>query len=227
VLESPLAIPFFGMPTMQETVVLVHGLWVHGIAMELMRRRVARCGYHALAYSYPTMRLTLAENAERLARYCRDIAAPRLHFTGHSLGGLVVLRMLERAPGLPPGRVVLTGAPVAGSLAARRLARLPGGRAALGRSALEWPESAGFASRAGREIGVIAGSLPLGIGRIVAPDLPAPSDGVVSVAETRFPGMRDHIVLNVNHFGMLVSRAVVRQICAFLRDGAFARRDEG
>ncbi len=207
-----------------DTVVLVHGLWVHGITMELMRRRVARCGYRALAYSYPSVRLTLAENAERFARFCRDIAAPRLHFVGHSLGGLIILRMLERTPGLPPGRVVLAGAPVAGSLAARRLARLPGGRAALGRSAPEWHESAHPVSDSGREIGVIAGSLPLGIGRVVAPDLPAPSDGVVSAAETRLPAMRDHIVLNVSHSGMLISRAVARQICAFLREGAFVHQ---
>ncbi|HEY7744665.1 MAG TPA: alpha/beta hydrolase [Burkholderiales bacterium] len=204
-----------------ETVVLVHGLWVHGLVMELMRRRVARCGYRALAYSYPSMRLTLAENAERLARFCRGIAAPRLHFVGHSLGGLVILRMLERAPGLPPGRAVLLGSPVAGSLAARRLARLPGGRAALGRSAPEWRDTAPAGSDTGREIGVIAGRLPVGIGRVVAPDLPAPSDGVVSVAETRLPVAHHHVVLKVNHFGMLVSPAVARQICAFLRDGAF------
>jgi pimeloyl-ACP methyl ester carboxylesterase len=208
-----------------DTVVLVHGLWVHGIVMELVRRRVARCGYRALAYSYPSMRLTLAENAERLARFCRGIAAPRLHLIGHSLGGLIVLRMLERAPELPPGRAVLLGSPVAGSLAARRLARLPGGRAALGRSAPEWHESGRPGRDTGREIGVIAGRLPVGMGRIVAPDLPAPSDGVVSVAETRLPDMRDHIVLDVNHMGMLTSRAVARQICAFLRDGAFEHRN--
>lgn len=212
---------------MTETVILVHGLWVHGITMELMRRRVAHCGYRALAYSHPSMRLTLTENAERLARYCRGIAAPRLHFVGHSLGGLIILRMLERAPSLPPGRAVLLGSPVAGSLAARRLARLPGGRAALGRSAPEWHETALTSSGTTREIGVVAGRLPVGIGRIVAPDLPPPSDGVVSVAETRLPVMRDHVVLNINHFGMLISRAVVREICAFLRDGAFTRSSHG
>jgi len=204
-----------------ETVILVHGLWVHGLVMALMRRRVARYGYQVLAYSYPSMRLTLSENAERLGRFCRDIAAPRLHFVGHSLGGLIVLRMLEFAPYLKPGRVVLTGAPVAGSFAALRLARLPGGRMALGRSASHWLESSRAAAGAGREIGVIAGSLPIGLGRIVAPDLPAPSDGVVSVAETRLPAMRDHIVLKVSHSGMLVSRDVAQQICAFLRDGQF------
>ena len=62
------------MSTPRAIIVLVHGLWVHGIAMELMRRRVVRCCYRALTYSYPSMRLTLAENAERLARFCRDIA---------------------------------------------------------------------------------------------------------------------------------------------------------
>ena len=207
-----------------ETVVLVHGLWVHGIAMELMRRRVGRYGYRALAYSYPSMRLTLGENAERLARYCRDIAAPRLHFVGHSLGGLIILRMLERTPGLPPGRAILLGSPVAGSLAARRLARLPGGRAALGRTAPEWHEAAPSRAHIGREVGIIAGRMAVGIGRIVAPDLPAPSDGVVSVAETRLAAARDHIVLDVNHFGMLLSRAVIRQVCAFLRAGTFVHR---
>jgi len=206
---------------MPETVVLVHGLWVHGIAMGLMRRRIEYGGYCALAYSYPSMRLTLAENAERLARYCRSLAAPRLHFVGHSLGGLIVLRMLERAAGLKPGRIVLIGTPVAGSLAAHRLAHLPGGRAALGRSMAEWLDSTRQFIDGGRDIGVIAGKLPLGIGRIVAPDLPEPSDGAVSVAETQLPGTRDHIVLNVSHSGMLISRAVARQICVFLRDGAF------
>jgi hypothetical protein len=39
--------------------------------------------------------------------------------------------------------------------------------------------------------------------------------------------MRDHIVLNVSHSGMLMSRAVAHQICAFLREGVFTHRDEG
>jgi pimeloyl-ACP methyl ester carboxylesterase len=207
-----------------ETVVLVHGLWVHGIAMGLMRRRIAHSGYRVLVYSYPTVRLTLTENAQRLARFCRDLAAARLHFVGHSLGGLIVLRMLEHAGGIQPGRIVLAGVPFAGSHAAHRLGRLPGGRAALGRSMAEWLDTgrAGFGTE--REIGVIAGSRPVGLGRIVAPDLPRPSDGVVSVAETDVPGMRDHVVIEVCHSGMLVSGDVARQTCAFLRDGAFVRQ---
>lgn len=214
------------MSSAPETVVLVHGLWVHGAVMALMQRRIARAGYRVLNYSYPTLRLTLTENAQRLARYCRDITAPRLHFVGHSLGGIILLRMLELEGGAP-GRVVLAGVPSTGSYAAHRFSRLPGGRAALGRSMTEWV-AAGRCDPGDRsEIGVLAGSLPLGLGCMVAPDLPRPSDGVVSVAETDVPGMRDRIVLRVSHSGMLVSKAVVRQVCAFLRDGAFAHEGRG
>src|SRR5688572_25861103 len=196
------------MTAAQDTVVLVHGLWVHGIAMALLRRRIERGGYHAVAYSYPSMRLTLAQNADRLARYCRGLASPRLHFVGHSLGGLIVLRMLERADAPESGRVVLIGTPVAGSRAAQSLERLPGGRAALGRSMAEWMSAARPDAGDGRDIGVIAGRLSVGLGRVVAPDLPPPNDGAVSVAETLLPGARDNILLNVSHSGMLVSRAI-------------------
>ena len=213
------------MTTGQDTVVLVHGLWVHGFAMELLRRRLASAGYRVLAYSYPSVRFTFAQNVERLAGYCRDLAAPRLHFVGHSLGGLILLRMLERAAGPQTGRIVMMGVPVAASLAARRFSRLPGGRAMLGRSMMEWLDSTHPAASGARDIGVIAGRLPVGLGRIVAPDLPSPSDGAVSVAETLLPGARDSILLNVSHSGMLVSRAVAHQICAYLRNGAFDHQD--
>jgi len=193
--------------------------------MEPMRRRIAARGFRARSFSYPSMRRTLAENADRLARFCRELDEPRLHLVGHSMGGLVVLCMLAREPGFAAGRVVLTGSPVAECHAGRRLARLPGGRVAIGRSLPEWLASARPSPDPRIEVGVIAGRLSLGLGRLVAPDLPEPNDGVVCVEETRLPAMRDHIVLHVSHSGMLVSRAVARQICAFLRSGAFEHHE--
>ena len=209
----------------QDVVILVHGLWVHGVVMTPLRRRIARNGYRAVSYSYPSVRLNLTENAERLEQFCRSLDAAKLHFVGHSLGGLVVLRMLERAPDLRAARIVLAGVPFSDSFAAQRLARLPGGRTALGRSIPEWlaGEKTGWRRC---DIGVLAGSIPIGLGRLVAPDLPKPNDGAVCVAETRLPAMRDHIVLSVNHTGMLLSAAVARQICAFLRSGAFVKERE-
>ena len=78
-------------------------------------------------------------------------------------------------------------------------------------------------SLAGCEIGGIAGNGGLGLAQLVAPALPQPHDGVVSVDETRIPGMKDHVVLPVSHTPMMVSREVVHQTCAFLAQGQFDR----
>ncbi len=61
-----------------------------------------------------------------------------MHWVGHSLGGLVILRMLERDAALPPGRVVLLGTPYGDSHAGRALARSALGARMLGRSMGEW-----------------------------------------------------------------------------------------
>lgn len=208
--------------TTTEPVIIIHGLWVHGLVMGWLARRIAQDGFAARTYSYPTMRLTLSENAERFARYCAGLAAPRVHIVAHSLGGLVALKMLQMNRGLRCGRLILIGTPCSGSFVAQRLARLPGGRTLLGRSIAEWlrepqPVPDGIA-----ETGIIAGTRGYGLGRLVAPDLPRPHDGVVALAETAVPGVTQRIALNVGHTEMLVSREVARQCCAFLRNGQFA-----
>jgi hypothetical protein len=201
--------------------VLVHGLWVHGVLMELQRHYLGRAGFDATCYSYPSMRLTLTENTERLARYARGLAASRIHWVCHSLGGLLVLRLLDRERALPPGRVVLLGVPYRDSYAGRVMARNAAGARVLGRSMREWLDSARPVDFPGREIGVIAGSSGIGLGRVVARSMPAPNDGVVTVAETECEAACDRLVLPINHTGMLLSRRIARQTGAFLRDGHF------
>jgi len=201
--------------------VLVHGLWVHGVLMQLQRHYLQRTGFHSICYSYPSVRFTLTENAERLARFAHALAAPRIHWVGHSLGGLLILSLLERERALPPGRVVLLGAPYRDSYAGRVLAHNAIGARVLGRSMSEWLEGKKPAQFPDREIGIIAGSVGVGLGRVVARTLPAPNDGVVTVAETECEAACDRIVLPINHTGMLLSRRVARQAGAFLRDGRF------
>lgn len=203
--------------------VLVHGLWMHGVVMGLQRFYLTRMGFDALCYSYPSVRLSLTENADRLARFARTLAAPRVHWVGHSLGGLVILRMLEREPSLPPGRVVLLGVPYGDGYARRALAATRIGARMLGRSIGEWIEIKKPEAFPGREIGIVAGSLSRGLGRVVARGLPTPNDGVVTVAETELAAACDCIVLPVSHSGMLLSRSVARQSGAFLRNGKFER----
>jgi pimeloyl-ACP methyl ester carboxylesterase len=176
-------------------------------------------------FSYSSVSASVSENAMALGRYLHSIPADPLHLVAHSMGGLVILKLFELgiAAGLPPGRIVLMGSPTRGSRTAARLARLPFGRTLLGRSATEtllapcerrW--------QGGRDLGVIAGELAVGLGRLLG-RMAAPSDGTVWVAETDLPGANDQIRLRVSHSGMVFSAPVAKQVAAFLRDGRFER----
>lgn len=210
-----------------EPVVIVHGLWVHGIVMRWLARRIAQDGFEVHVYSYPSMRLTLTQNAERLRHYCQALGAPRVRIVAHSMGGLIALRMLERSPAPLCSRLVLGGTPYAGSVAAERLAHLPGGLALLGRSMAEYLKAPHPALPPQTQVGVIAGTHGIGLGRLVAPGLPRPNDGVVTLEETTVPGMQARVALHVSHTMMLISNQVARQCCAFLRSGRFLGQGAG
>jgi hypothetical protein len=91
----------------------------------------------------------------------------------------------------------------------------------IGKSLGEWLAASRPTQFPGREIGVIAGTRSVGMGRIFSPDLPRPNDGAVTVAETRLAAACDFIDLPVSHTGMVLSRRVARETGAFLRDGRF------
>jgi pimeloyl-ACP methyl ester carboxylesterase len=202
-----------------DSVVLVHGVLMPGVELGLLARRLRRCGFRPLIFRYPSRRHGLRHHAAALARFLASVPAGRVHCVGHSMGGLVILAALRQRD-LPPGRVVLLGSPTRGSRVARRLARSAAGRWLLGRStegALLEPVPA---PGGGREIGIIAGDLPYGLGTAIA-GLGGRHDGTVAVEETVLPGASDRIVLRATHTGLVLSHAVARQVCAFLQDGRF------
>lgn len=201
-------------------VIVVHGLWVHGLVMTCLTRRMINDGFEARTWSYPSMRLTLAENAERFARHCLDRGWTQLHIVAHSMGGLVALRMLERHPQIRCERLLLLGTPYTGSASAQRLARFPGGKLLLGRSIRQWLDEPRPLLRA-RQAGVIAGTRGFGLGAMIGAKLAGAHDGVVSVEETAVPGATGRLLVRVGHTEMLFSAEVARQCCAFLRDGRF------
>jgi pimeloyl-ACP methyl ester carboxylesterase len=209
---------------MRVVVVYVHGLWLPGGEAFLLRRRLAReLDAQTRTFTYRSVRSSWDDNAARLGRFLRGVSADALHLVAHSMGGLLILRLFERgmAADLPPGRIVFTGSPVRGSRSAERLARLPFGRALLGRTASEVLLIRGERRWQGdRELGVIAGDLAVGLGRILGP-IDAPNDGTVWVDETDLPGATQQIRVPVSHSGLVFSPEVARQTAAFLRDGRF------
>jgi pimeloyl-ACP methyl ester carboxylesterase len=200
-------------------VILAHGLWVPGVVMKPLAARLERAGFRCHTFSYMGAARPLETHADRLARAARGVGPA--HFVGHSLGGLVVMDALNRHPEIAAGRVVLLGTPARGCYAGRRIARYPAGRWFLGQSESLWREGRAARWTRPEALGVIAGTLPLGLGRVLG-RLPGANDGVVCLEETSIDGMADRAVLRVGHSAMLISSLVAENVAAFLNDGRFS-----
>jgi len=201
-------------------VLLLHGVWMSGLEMALLRRRLIGEGFEVDLFRYPSLRLTPRENAARLQRYIEEAGYRCLHLVAHSLGGLVLLNLFHRFPDPPPGRVVLLGAPVRGSGVARVLASRTWLRPLLGQSGRDGLLEGAPPWGGERPLGVIAGTRGVGIGRLIG-GLQGESDGVVSVSETRIGNAADSRLLPCNHMGLLFDARVARDTAAFLRHGRF------
>jgi len=197
-----------------DSVVLVHGLWMTGREMRVLGGRLAQAGFHPVYFRYHSWRGGLAEATRDLRDVVESAEGARVHLLGHSLGGVVIARMLEEGDLSRAGRVAMLGAPMAGSAAARRLARYGAGRWVMGTVARE-----GIVDRAtrwpgGRELLVVAGELPLGTGMLLG--IARPHDGMVRVEETRVEGARAAVV-RASHVGLLLSRKVAALLCDHFR----------
>lgn len=205
-------------------IVFVHGLWLTGIESGLLLQRLGselQCKTHY--FQYPSVSAPMTQVLADLRAFLRTLDVTTLHLVGHSLGGIVVLRLLETFTDLPPGRAVLLGSPLNGSRAAQGVARWPIGAAILGRnieSDVLTPREREWDGR--RELGIIAGDLALGLGRFFGA-LDEPNDGTVCVSETQLVGATDHIVMPISHTGMLFSAEVAHQTAHFLLHGRYQR----
>jgi pimeloyl-ACP methyl ester carboxylesterase len=205
-------------------VVYVHGLWMTGIESIWLRRRLAReRGYQCHVFRYPSVRGTQGQILAALRDAIAAVDAPQVHLVGHSLGGLVIQRCLARYPTRQPGRVVFLGTPAAGSRAARRLAQSQLGLKLLGASSAE--ELLGGQPRrwdSERELGIIAGTRALGLGRLLL-KFDEDNDGTVAVSETKIAGATAFLPLPTTHSGLLLSARVARETGSFLDHGSFGR----
>lgn len=204
---------------MARDAVLVHGLWVPALVMTPLAARLQGAGYRCHLFAYPGRERPLEAHAERLARFAHDLGTA--HFVGHSLGGLVVLEALLRHPATAVAKVVLLGTPVRGNLAGRRLAQQGWGRWFLGASEPLWREGRAARWTRPEPLGVIAGTQPLGLGRLFGA-LPGPNDGVVRLEETEVEGMRERKILPLGHSAMLLSARVAAQVGTFLAHAHFS-----
>jgi pimeloyl-ACP methyl ester carboxylesterase len=182
-----------------------------GKEMRVLGGRLAHAGFRPAYFRYRSWRGGLAEAARDLRAFIGEKDGERVHLVGHSLGGVVIARMLEEADLPRPGRVAMLGSPMSGSAAGKRLFRYGAGRWIMGKVAREgvvertprWPGK--------RDLLVVAGDLPLGTGLLLG--IARPHDGMVRVEETSVTGARA-VVVRASHVGLLLSR----KVAALLRD---------
>jgi hypothetical protein len=214
-------------------VVLLHGLGRTGLSMYALNSACKAAGHRTLAPSYgfrTAVPAIVNDLQPQIAEFAAEIASDNggpLHFITHSLGGLVVRALLNAARPANLGRVVMLAPPNAGSELVDTLERLGLDRIVLGPASrylrTSRPESA--EKRLGAvdfDLGIIAGD------RAIDPILPrfllpGANDGKVSVAATRIAGMRDHVVLPVQHTLMVADARVINQALLYLATGAFSR----
>ena len=199
---------------MSAELVLAPGLWMPGVAMRVLAARLSQRGYRVHIFGYQG-RAPFDANVEALARFAKGKA----FFVGHSLGGVLVLEMLNRHPEIEAQAAVLLGAPVRGCLAGRRLGGARLGRWMMGACRELWDERPARWTR--REpLGVVAGTTPLGLGRAFG-RLPGPNDGVVRVDETQVDGMAARALVAQGHSMLIVSARVGDLVHRFCRAGTF------
>lgn len=212
------------------TALFVHGLWLSGGESFLMRRWLAHHGIALRVLPYSSLGESLDTVARRCARQAQAVAARTnmpVHLVGHSLGGIVIHRALQLGLLQPDRfsgdycRVVFLGTPIRGSQSARALNRWRLARGLLGRSGTELlREEAPARWEFAAQLGLIAGTSPYGLGRLLG-RFTGPHDGTVAVAETQLEGATDTRLLPVTHTGMWLSREVADCVARFLNSGHF------
>lgn len=214
-----------------DCVVLLHGIGMQGYVMTRLETALTAEGYRVVNVSYPSRELPFEKLAgEYLPAQLQanDVArAPRLNFVTHSMGSLLIRKLIQDARPANLGRVVMIGPPNHGSTAAdeakesallseflgENLARLGTGE----NSIVSTLGAADF------EVGIIAGEVA--INPVFSTVLEGRNDGAVTVESAKLEGMRDFIVVPYSHTVMLWRDEVIAQAVAFLREGKFTHAD--
>jgi triacylglycerol lipase len=217
--ELPQAVPN------RPVVFLLHGLANSPIAMKALEREGKQRGYTVVNWGYRTRNHSVDDIAAKLTEVVKpfeDVSAP-IHFVGHSMGGIVIRRMLDTYRPKNLGRVVMIGTPNQGAEIAERLGDWKLFHRLYGQTGQDLrTQTTSTAVSAGIppcEFGVIAGGTGTRFG--MNPVVPGDDDGLVSVVSTRLAGMKDWIRLPHVHGLIQLMPRTVENTYLFLENGEF------
>jgi len=212
----------------QEVVVMLHGLWRSVRAMHPMAQHLSNHGYTTVNVPYASFRYDLDELVDIVINEIQPwIEQGRsIHFVTHSLGGVLVRRLLELLEVNQiekVGRVVMLAPPHKGSeivdwLKSSRLSSLKGMLGPAG----EFLSSARMAMQsvefpAGVESAVIMGeksAIPF-----FRKLLKSSNDGIVSVEKGRLLGIKEFKVVEADHTFISSELSVMKLTTDFIKHG--------
>jgi len=136
-------------------VILVHGMWMSGLSLRFIGNRLSKKGWQVVYYSYPSMFGAFGKSVDELYALWQIHNSSRTHLVGHSLGGLLILAMMQKYQLKELPRSLFMGCPVKGSAVAKKMEASRMGRTLLGKSINQLV--GGKENVHGNKIGVIAG----------------------------------------------------------------------
>jgi alpha-beta hydrolase superfamily lysophospholipase len=212
------------MAAQKEIIVLVHGFFRTRRDMAFLARYFQKNGYATFRPTLPAIFSSLdqctAQFEKKLQQLPRD--CDRIHFVGHSMGGLIIRQFLGRNMVANLGRCVLIGTPNNGTdlaVIAEKYFRFSLKIFKPIQSFL--PEKLIIAlprNNPPPEIGVIAGkSNNILLGRFFKKE----SDGRVPVESVRFDGLKEFVTVPYNHLQIHHREKVAALVMKFIRTGCF------
>lgn len=211
--------------------VLAHGLGRSDWAMWRFAKRLEAANFDVCLLDYDTLGESVGSVLNDTTAQIDDClkGKERVHFVGHSLGGLVIRSYLQRKHAILNqariGEVVLIGTPNKGSELADHfngtwVMELGGG---ISQALITGTHSLGNnLDELDVNIGVIAGTRS---SMLTKDKFSGLNDGLVSVESTKLAHMGDFITVDVNHTQMRYNKEVAEQTIYFLRHGAFSHEE--
>lgn len=211
-------------PASRHAVLLVHGIARGPGTFGELPRGLRAAGFDATAISYPSTRAGLEDQARQLKDVIRRMEdVDTVSFVTHSMGGLVVRKVLEDESWqvkVKPGRLVMIAPPNQGSAVARFLKDNPAFLALYGPAGQQLvPDAVAKIAIPDIPFAIIAGGKGDEAG--FNPLLPGDDDGTVSVAETRLEGAKAFMVLPRLHGIIARSPLIELHVLSFLKSGKF------
>lgn len=212
----------------EESVIVVHGFARRARSMNQIATAVHQAGYEVRNIDYDSINQNLNDIKEevyiKFDQYISENPDKKIHFIGHSLGGLLVRAYLAENKLDNLGVVILMGTPNKGTKLVNQyedkwyfswlgpvIPELGVGTSQF-LDALQVPDYT---------VGVIAGSKPYS--RWSAEYLEGDHDGLITVESAKLEGMHDFIEIEVNHSRMKRDPRVIEQVIYFLEHSQFKK----